>query len=58
LPRPVTASAASLARFHLDENQHAAAARHDIDFAGRRFEPAGEDAVALGDQQHGGAAFG
>jgi len=46
------------ARFHLDEDQRPAAARDDVDLAERRFEAARENAVALGDQKHGGAAFG
>jgi hypothetical protein len=59
LPRSVTATAASSAwsRFDLDEDQRIAPARHDIDFAERRFPSARRDAVAFGHEQHGGAAF-
>jgi hypothetical protein len=46
------------ARFHLDEDQRPAAARDDVDFAERCFEAARENAIALGDKKHGGAAFG
>jgi len=45
------------ARLHLDKNQRATAARHDVDFADRTFEAPRHDAIALGDQISGGAAF-
>ena len=47
----------AFARLDLDEHQRPAAARDDIDFAERGFPAPGHDPVALGDQQHGGAAF-
>ena len=45
------------ARLHLDEHQHAAAARDDVDFADRASEAPRHDAIALGDEIGGGAAF-
>ena len=45
------------ARLHLDENQHAAAARDDVDFADRASEAPRHDAIALGDEIGRGAAF-
>ena len=45
------------ARLHLDENQHATAARDDVDFADRASEAPRHDAVAFGDEIGGGAAF-
>ena len=42
----------------LDEYQQIALLRHQVDLAMGRFEALGEDAVALGHQQRGGAAFG
>ena len=60
LLRSVTASAASSsarACLDLDEDQIAAAAGHDVDFAERRFPAPRQDAIGLGDEQHGGAAF-
>ena len=45
------------ARFHLDEDQQLAPARHDIDFAGRAFPAPRQDAITLGDEIGGGAAF-
>ncbi len=47
-----------LARLDLDEHQHAAPPRHDVDLADRRLEAAREDAIALGDEIGGGAALG
>ena len=47
----------AFARLDLDEHQRAATARHDIDLAERGFPTPRHDAIALGDQQHGGAAF-
>ena len=46
-----------VARLHLDEHQHAAAPRHDVDLADRAAEAPRHDAIALGDQVGGGAAF-
>ena len=46
-----------LARLDLDEDEHAASPRHDVDLADRGFEPAEQDAVALGDEKGRGAAF-
>ena len=47
-----------LARLHLDEDERAAPARHDVDLADRTAEAPRHDAIALCDQQCGGAAFG
>ena len=45
------------ARLHLDEHQHAAAARDDVDLADRASEAPRHDAIALGDEIGRGAAF-
>ena len=45
------------ARLHLDEDQHAAAARHDVDLADRAAPAPRQDAIAFGDQKGGGAAL-
>jgi hypothetical protein len=42
----------------LRASHSSAAACDDVDFAERRLKAAGEDAIALGDQKHGGAALG
>ncbi len=58
--RGMTASAASsslLARLHLDEHQRVAPPRHDVDLAHRAAPAPPHDAIALGDQVGGGAAF-
>ena len=47
-----------VARLDLDKEQRAAAAGDDVDLAERRFPAPRHDPVGLGDQQHGGAAFG
>ena len=46
-----------VARLHLDEHQHAAAARDDVDLADRAAEAPRDDAIALGDEIGRGAAF-
>ena len=46
-----------VACFHLDKNQHAAAARNDIDLADWAAEAARHDAIALGDQEGRSFAF-
>jgi hypothetical protein len=48
----------ALARLDLDEGQHPPPAGDNIDFSERRFPAPGQDAVALGDKEQGGAAFG
>jgi hypothetical protein len=47
----------ALARFDLDENQRTPPARHNIDLAERRLPATRDDAIALGDEDHRGAAF-
>ncbi len=47
----------AVAGLHLDEHEHAAPARHDIDLAERRAETSRQDAVALGNQQRSRPAF-
>jgi hypothetical protein len=46
-----------LARLDLDEDEDAAPPRHDVDLADGGFEPAEQDAVALGDEKGRGAAL-
>jgi len=46
------------ARLHLDENQRAAPAGHDVDLAHGTAPAPRHDAIALGDQQRGSAALG
>jgi len=46
-----------LARLDLDEDEDAAPPRHDVDLADGGFEPAEQDAVALGDEIGSGTAF-
>ena len=43
--------------FYFDENQNAAAPRHDVDLTDRAAEAASHDAIALGDQEGRGLAF-
>ena len=45
------------ARLHLDEHQHAAPPRHDVDLADRAAKAPRHDAIAFGDQIGGGAAL-
>jgi hypothetical protein len=45
------------ARLHLDENQHATAARDNVHFADRASKAPRHEAVAFGDEIGGGAAF-
>jgi hypothetical protein len=47
----------AVAGFHLDEHEHPAPARHNIDLAERRAETSRQDAVALGNQKGGRPAF-
>jgi hypothetical protein len=47
----------AIARFHFDEYERVPPASHDINLAEGRFEAARGDPVALGHEQHGGAAF-
>ena len=47
----------AIARLDLDEDQDAAPAGNDVDFAERRFPTPREDAVGLGDQKQRRAAF-
>ena len=46
-----------VAGLDLDEHQHVAASRHDIDLTDRGFEAARDNAIAFGHEIGSGAAF-